>query len=285
MSDTPTDFYHQKTNDELLFFVEHPDYYQPDLVAAARAELRRRGAAPVAPVAHPDPLLLTSSMEAPSFGFRTGPLTLVLAVVLVACVGAYYLTKKKNQPLREQAATVRKAPPRLTEVEISVIPDYGLAVKASVQRQVQRVPAAERAVAAKGTMPMHQYRELAKRFWTAEFQTEYVLERARRGRLNAALPGHVEATLATWQQWNKATVYSYKFGPRMTQHFDAMSRVARQQQEGLADLLLVARNPQPYETAKTRQRDTDVNDLLSSLLATSPVTGRPYAAVVRRVRL
>lgn len=271
------DFYHQKTDAELQFFADHPEHYQPSLIDAARSELRRRGVAPA-----PELLPLAYVSPEPT-GLRPDALTLGLAAVLLVGLGGFYIAKHQNQPALSVGAARPKAPPRLEEVETSVIPDYSVAVKASVQRQVQRVPAGERATAARASMPMRQYRELAKRFWTAECQTEYVLVQARRGPMDAALPGHIESAMATWQQWNKATAYRYQFGPKMTQHFEAMARVARQQQEGLGDLLVVARNPQPYETAKTRQREADVNDLLSSLLPRSPATGRPYTVLVRKM--
>ena len=289
MSDNSTDFYHQKTDAELLFFVEHPDYYQPSLVESARRELRRRGVAPSAPVAHPDPALLASSMEAPSSGFRTGPLTLLLAGLLLLSVGVYYYLNQQSEAarelLRERAATTRKTPPRLTEVATAVIPNYDGAVVRSVEQQFQRVPAREQAAAKKADMPLHQYRELAKRFWTAETQTEYVLDQARQNKLTTALPGHVETAATAWEQWNKALNYSYKFSPVMANHLDLMTRVANEQQAALNDLLIVANNPQAYETDKTRKRATDVDDMLSGLLSKSPVTGRPYTVVVRRVRL
>jgi len=276
------DFYHQKTDTELQFFIDHPELYQPSLIDAARRELRRRGVAPV-PLA---PLETAPFDYAPGpTGLRTGALTLGLAAVLLVGLGGFYFVKQHKPAAVAATAEKPKAPPRLEEVETSVIPDYGAAVKASVQRQVQRVPAAERATAAQATMPMHQYRELAKRFWTAECQTEYVFEQARQGKMDAALPGHVESAMATWQQWYKANAYRYQFGPKMTQHLDAMARVAQQQQEGLADLLIVARNPQSYETAKTRQREADVNDLLSSLLTKSPATGKPYPVLIRKMHM
>ena len=285
MANSTDDFYHQKTDAELQFFVDHPELYQPSLIAAARGEQRRRGVVPaMAPPAEFPPLTYESPADtAAPVGLRTGPLTLGLAAVLLVGMGGFYVMKQKDKPAA--AAEKPQAPPHLEEVATSVIPDYGAAVRVSVQRQVQRVPAGERATAARATMPMHQYRELAKRFWTAECQTEYVVDRARQGKMDAALPGHVESAMATWEQWNKATVYRYQFGPQMTQHFDAMTRVARQQQEGLADLLIVARNPQPYETAKTRRREADVNDLLSSLLPKSPVTAKPYSVLVRKMHL
>ena len=276
MADSITDFYHQKTDAELQFFVENPDHYQPDIVAEARRELRRRG------VAGPEPV-----SAAPS-GLRTGPLGLGLAAGLLVGLGGFYIINQKNHPAATPVASAPakpKAPPHLTEVATSTIPDFGPAVVASVQRQVQRIPAAERAAAAQAAMPLRQYRELAKRFWTAETQTEYVMNQARMGQLDAALPGHIQAVGATWEQWNKALRYSYKFGPAMSTHLDIMTRVAQQQQEGLGDLLIVANNPQRYENDQTRKRTADVSDLLSGLLPKSPVTGQSYNTIVRRVRL
>ena len=279
MSDSVTDFYQQKTDAELLFFVEHPAHYQPSLVESARRELRRRGVTVAVPIP-------PSFSEPESPGRKTGPIVLVVAAIMIIGSALLHFVQQKSsssQVPASVAAAPPKAPPRLTEVATSVIPDYGAAVKASVQRQIQHIPAAERVAAAKAGMPLHQYRELAKRFWTAETQTEYVMEQARQGKVGAALPGHVEAAMATWQQWNKATVYGYKFAPAMASHLDLMTRVARQQQEGLADLLIVANNPQPFENEKTKKRAADVNDLLSGLLPKSPVTGQSYNPIVRRI--
>ena len=282
VTNSTTDFYHQKTDDELRFFVENPDYYQPDIVAEARRELRRRG------VALPQPALLPPAAvpAPPARGLQTGPLALAVAAVLALSLGGLYFIKQKNAvPTVALVEAKPKAPPRLTEVATSTIPDFGPAVTSSVQRQVQRIPAAERAAAAQEATPLRQYRELAKRFWTAETQTEFVMNQARHGQLDAALPGHIQAVGATWEQWNKALRYSYKFGPAMAAHLDIMTRVAQQQQEGLGDLLIVASNPQSYENDQTRKRAADVSDLLSGLLPKSPVTGQPYNTLVRRVRL
>jgi len=282
VSDSVTDFYHQKTDDELRFLVDHPEYYQPSLIAAAQRELRRRGATrPAVPDEGYAPAPPTRGATRPG-GLL---LTVAAGVALLLSVGDYF--KQKNSPAAVAArAAVRKVP-TLEEVPTTALPAFDGAVARCVQRQVQRIPAGERAAAARAAMPMHQYRELTKRFWAAETLTEYVTEQARQGqgKGNDAFAGHVEIVMASWEQWNKANVYSYKFGPAMATHLDLMSRVARQQQEGLADLLLVARNPQPYETPATRRRAADVSDLLSGLQTVSPVTGRPYNAVVRSIRL
>lgn len=289
VSDSPTDFYHQKTDAELQFLAGHPEHYHPDLIASALRELRRRGVQPAAPapVVPADPYAVAQPQQP---GANVGRLTLVAAAVLLVGLGAFYYTKHSSAPAAPPEpvpAAAPKGPPRLTEVATSVLPTFDAEVQQCIEAQLKRVPAAQQAAAAatKAGQPMRQYRELAKRFWLAEAQTEFVLEQAHKKQFTAALPGHVEAVQAAWGQWNKAVRYSYQLGPAMTTHFDLMSRVAQQQQEGLADLYLVARDPQPFENEKTQRREADVNDLLSGLLAKSPVTGRPYRAQVRRVRL
>ena len=279
MSDTLTDFYHLKTDAELRFFVEHPELYQPELVALARRELQRRGIALAGGAALP---AAPAHEAAPS---RSWGKIVGLGLGLLALGGTYWLQMRADAAeavLRaRQEARRRLPPPRLTEVATSAIPNYDGVVARAVAQQLARVPAAEKANA----QHLRQYRELAKRFWTAETRTEYVLNKAREGKFDAALVGHVEAVEAGWEPWRKATLYGYKLGPVMANHLDLMTRAARQQQEGLADLYLVAKNPQPFENEKTQRREADVSDLLSGLLPKSPVTGRAYNTVVRRVRL
>lgn len=296
MSDAPTDFYHQKTDAELLFFVDHPEQYQPSLVEAAWRELRRRGVLPApvptppAPVSAPD-----SDPDAGDAPTRWGARVAALGLGALLVWGIIHWLQQRNEAQgmavrARQEARMRQHPPRLTEVATSVIPDYGDVVAQCVEQQFQRVPAAEQAAATRADQPLHQYRELARRFWAAETQAEYVAEQAKQADAADVLPGHAEQALAAWQDWNKALAYSYKFGPVMANHLDLMSRVARQQQEGLGDLLTVTSAPHPFtpkdfDTEKTRQRAADVSDLLSGLVVNSPVTGRPYNTVVRHVQL
>ena len=287
VSDSPADFYHQKTDAELQFLAGHPEHYHPDLIASAMRELRRRGVQPAAPApaAPADPY---AAAQPGQTGTSVGRLTLVAAAVLLVGLGAFYYAKPSSAPAAPSEpapAATPKGPPRLTEVAMSVLPTFDAEVQQCIEAQLKRVPAAEQAAATQASQPLRQYRELAKRFWLAEAQTEFVLEQAHKKQFTPALPGHVEAVQAAWGQWNKAVLYSYKLGPAMTTHFDLMNRVAQQQQEGLADLYLVARDPQPFENEKTQRREADVNDLLSGLLDKSPVTGRPYRAQERRVRL
>ncbi len=282
MSNAAPDFYHQKTDAELVYFVEHPDLYQAALVDEARRELRRRGVTPAAP-AFAAPAAYISPSEVPQSKPWGKIIGLVLGV-LVLGGGTYFLQQQSNAKEAElqarQEAKRRLPPPRLVEVATSAIPNYDGVVAQAVAQQLSKVPASEQADA----QHLSQYRELAKRFWAAQAKTEYVFAEARQGNSDA-LAGHAEDAQAAWEPWSKANLYGYKLGPTMATHLDLMTRVANQQQEGLADLYLVAKNPQPFENEKTLRRDAEVSDLLSGLLPKSPVTGRPYNTFTRRVEL
>ena len=289
MADSIDDFYHQKTDAELQFFVDHPELYQSSLIVAARRELRHRGVAPVL-AAPPEPLPLAYASPEPAApaGLRTGPLTLGLAAVLLVGLGGFYVVKQKNQaPLPPAASARPKAPPHLEEVETSAIPAYDGLVAQAVAQQVQRLPAAELAAAKNKAdgRALRQYRELAKRFWAAECQTEYLTNQARRGQASPMFADQALLARGTWSAWNKAAVYSYKFGPVMQEDFQRMQRVASSQQhvlERMPDLLPQRRFLQDKEL---NARDTEVQDWLRGLRPASPVTGKAYKATVLRLRM
>ncbi len=284
------DFYHQKTDAELRFFVDHPELYQPSLIDATRRELRRRGVAPaMAGPAELPPLTYVSPEPAAPTGLRTGPLTLGLAAVLLVGLGCFYVVKQKNQPSPPPVAAAKpKAPPQLVEVETSAIPTYDAVVAQAVTQQVQRLPAAERAAtAAKADgMALRQYRELARRFWAAECQTEYLVNQAHAGKASTMFADQALVARTSWSAWNKAAVYTYeKFGPAMQEDFQRMQEVAGSQQhilERLPDLL-----PQKkfLNDKELNARDTEVQDWLRVLRPASPVTGKPYKATVIKMHI
>ena len=277
MANSTDDFYHQKTDAELQFLVDHPELYQPSLLEAARRELRRRGVVP-APAELP-PLTYVSPAPAAPTGLRPGPLALGLAAVLLVGLGGFYVAKQKNPPPAPPAAPAKpKAPPRLEEVETSAIPTYDGVVSQVVTQQVQHLPAAERAAAtakADGAA-LRQYRELAKRFWAAECQTEYLTNQAREGKAGPVFADQTLVARSTWSAWNKAVVYRYDLGPTMQQQVQYMSDVASSQQhilEMLPDLLPQRR----FLTDKElNARNADVQGWLKEIRPTSPVTGQPY---------
>ena len=284
MSASAPDFYQQKTDAELLFFVEHPDFYQPDLIAAARQELRRRGVAPA-----PLPLAaMPPETEAPA-GWRLGPLVLAVVVALLAVgLGVRYFVQQKNRPAATgPSAPGRKAPPQLTEVATSVIPNYDGLVAQTVKAQLQRVPAAERASAAAtlAGQSLRQYRELGKRFWTAETQTEYLTAQARAGKAGPLFAEQTLLVRATWQEWNNAAVYGYKFGPAMRKHVGRMRDIASSQQHVLEMLPGLLTDGQVTPTREFTARSADIQSWLAGLLPASPVTGQAYEAPVLTIRM
>ena len=278
MPDSTTDFYRQKTDAELLFFVEHPEQYQPDLVASARRELHRRGV-PEAPVA-------VAPYQPPAYPVpptRTGLKVAALGLGLLGLAGGTFWLKQRNDAavaeVRTQAAAARRRPPpRLVEERTSVIPSYDVA--AAVARQLRAVPAAEQADA----KTMRQFRELAKRFWTAETQTEYLSNQAHAGQAGPVFAEQTLVARQTWQAWNQAVAYGYNFGPELTKQLDDMRQVASSQQHILANFPALLAERRFLTDKEMVARAADVQDRLKDLLPTSPVTGNPYKATVLTIK-
>ncbi|WP_046245600.1 hypothetical protein [Hymenobacter terrenus] len=282
MPDSTPDFYYQKTDAELLFFVEHPAHYAPGMVEAAQRELRRRGVAPSAPVAPPPP-----STEYPPANEDAAPKTglyiLGLTVLLVISLAVFYLIKQKNSPSSVVAAApakVRKAPPRLIEVATSAIPNYDGVVAAAVARQLRDVPAAEKADA----QHLRQFRELSKRFWAAETQSEYLINQAYDGKAGPMFADQALVARGTWQIWNDANVYSYKFGPVMREKLSRMSQAASGQQHILDQLPGLLPGRKFLTDMEIKSRITEVQDLVGGLLPVSPVSGQPYKRILLKAK-
>ena len=283
MSDAPPDFYRQKTNDELLFLVEHPHYYQPPLVEAARGELRRRGALPVATPA-PVPAALLN-LDAPAAlvapGAKTGLLTLLAAAALALGAGALYYGQYHGPAAVAAAAAAPKGPPQLTEVATSAIPNYDGAVARAVAAQLRRVPAAERT----SGPHLRQFRELAKRFWAAETQSEYLVNQAHAGQAGPMFADQALVVRETWRAWNKAAVYRYAFGPVMKGQLERMGKAASSQQHILDNMPALLPGRAFLKDKEMQAREAEVQDWLAGVLPQSPVSGRAYRATVLRMHL
>ena len=208
------------------------------------------------------------------------PWKLLALLGLLLLGGAGWLLKTQADAPAPPVA--RRPPPRLVEVATEVLPNTDAAIAACVDAQTARTPATEQADA----QALRQYRELARRFWAAEILTEYLFEKARAGKTTPAFAHQLALAHDAWNQWAKARVYTYRFGPVMTDHLDRMGRVARQQTQVLMDLPAQLAAHQPPDTEPNDQRRlADVYDLLRGLRPTSPVTRQPYPALTRRVSL
>ena len=71
----------------------------------------------------------------------------------------------------------------------------------------------------------------------------------------------------------------------MNEHFQRMQQVASSQQHVLESLPDLLPNRVFLTDKEFIAREAEVQDWLSTLLPTSPVTGRPYQATVIRIKL
>ena len=282
MSDTITDFYHQKTDDELRFFVEHPEHYQPSLVEAARRELRRRGVLQAVP---PEPLVQAPYHHEPAAAPSRLGQGVALGLVLLTLGGGTYWLKQRSEASAQAARTQAEArrhlpPPILTEVATNAIPNYDGALAAAVAGQLRQVPAAEKANA----QHLRQFRELAKRFWAAETQTEYLTNQAYAGKAGSNFTDQALVARETWRAWNHAAVYTYEFGPAMKAQLARMGEAASSQQH-ILDVLPGLLPGQKFRTDnELTGRAEDVQDLVGGLLPVSPVSGQRYKRTVLKAK-
>ena len=249
---TSRDVLHLKTDAELRFFVENPTYYQAELVAAARQELRRRH--PVS--AQPQPLDAAPATPAAADYEEAAPrratawlLPASVAVVLLLA-GAGFWGKSRHQPSAaaagagrptQAAAAAKPAAPRPLETAISVPPLPTYDTERYVEQALSRVPAAEKA----NTQQLSQYQAISRRFWAAQPPSAYLLQQVQQGKVNPLFGAQATQVLASWQEFDRTLIYSYDFGPVMGDHFQRMKTIARQQRAALTELSNTAAAHQP----------------------------------------
>ncbi|AMJ66594.1 hypothetical protein [Hymenobacter sp. PAMC 26628] len=273
MAAAASDFYSQKTDAELLFFVQSPGQYAPELVAGATAELHRRG------VELPG-ALTAGDNDAPRAWLT--PVALGLGL-LVLGGGTYWLKQNSDADAAATQARLeakrRLPPPQLVEAPTHAIPNYDGAVARTIAQQLRPVPAAEQADA----QQMRQFRELAKRFWTAETQTEYLTGLAETGKAGPEFANQARLARETWQAWNRATMYGFRFGPTLQAQVKRMTEAASGQQHILTNLPALLPENRFRTDKEIVARTVDVQDAVGGLVPVSPVSGQPYKRVVLKV--
>jgi len=268
---TATDVLRAKTAAELQFFVDNPSYYHADLVAAARQELRHRGFGPAPQPAAPD-YPDTGSDYADEPAATRGPmLVAALALGLVSLGGVMYWASRPAAPV---AAPVRRPAPNLETVASYAMPSFDL--DQLVETQLARVPPAEKQT----PQTLRQFKDLTRRFWAAETQTEYLTAQAYAGKANPSFAEQAVMARETWRGWNKAVVYSYKLGPTMQAQYERMGKVASSQQHVLAKLPGMLDDKEFLTDKEMVARNDEVQDWLAGLRPASPVTGKAYRATV-----
>lgn len=277
---TATDVLRAKTDAELQFFVDNPGYYHADLVAAAQQELRRRG---LGPAPRPsEPVAVTDYTDEPALAPSRRPL--FIAAALLGLAGASGALFWASRPAAQPLAASRPghlSPDSLKLETVAARPIPAFDVDKIVREQEAAIPAAEK----QQPQELRQFRGLCRRFWTAETQTEFLISQARAGQ---AGPMFAEQTLVvrqTWRDWNKAVVYSYRFGPKMRDQLQRMARTASSQQHILADFPGLLADRKFLTDKEMKARDTETQDWLAGLRRVSPVTGKPYRVTVLQMKM
>jgi hypothetical protein len=277
---TATDVLRAKTDAELQFFVENPSYYHPDLVAAAWQELRHRGLGPAPQPAAPAATSQTADSE-PAADYNVAPTgskrPALITAFLLGLAGVSAIFFWARQPAASTASPAPKpaaAVPKLETVESYAIPNFD--IDKLVADQLARVPAAEKQT----PQTLRQFRELTRRFWAAETQTEHLTAQAYAGKANPSFTEQTTFVRETWRGWNKAVVYRYHLGPVMQAQFERMGKVASSQQHVLAKLPGLLENKAFLKDKEMQARDNEVQDWLAGLRPASPVTGKAYRVTV-----
>jgi len=274
----PTDILRAKTDAELLFFIENPSFYQPELVATAWRELQRRGALPVAPAQAS--AFAVEEQEAPA---RRSPWLLIAVALVIATLaaGLWSLNRQQAAATKAAARPSRLSPDSLKLETVAAHPLPTFNIEQIVDAQLASIPAAEKSQA----QMLRQFRGLSKRFWTAETQTEYLTDQAHTGQAGSAFADQTLVARETWRGWNKAVVYSYDFGPVMRAQYQRMKLAASSQQHVLSRLPGLLPERRFLTDKELLARDAEVQDWLAGLRKTSPVTGRAYRATVLQMHL
>lgn len=254
-----TDALLAKTDAELRFFVDNPQFYQPELVSAARRELTRRAAAgpapsaasptappppatagavgggtnpaalpPPAPFAPPAPDFAADYLDEPA---RRRPWLVPLLVLLAAVaagLGIYSWSSANQEAAKALAAreAARLSPDSLKlETAVSTpLPSFD--VDQDVARQLAVVPAGE--LKQVSSQEMRQYRIVSTRFWQAQHPTEFLIGLATSGKAPSyiLLTDQIRLVEGLWHNSGNALVYSYKFPPTMADQVSRMRAVA-----------------------------------------------------------
>ncbi len=268
---SPTDALRAKTTAELQFFVDNPGLYHPDLVTAARRELSSRGAGPPSPTPY-SPAQAEAEAAAPAA--RRWPV--LAGVLLLGAAGTGWLWHTRT-PVTVPASRPGQLSPdslRLESVVTRALPSFD--TEAIVAAQLARVPTAEK----KDPQALRQFKELGRRFWTAETQTEFLTTQAHAGQANPMFAEQALLVRENWRAWNKAVVYGYRFGPAMRGQFERMAQAASSQQHILERMPGLLPGRKFLIDKELVARENDVQDWLAGLRKTSPVTGRPYRVTV-----
>jgi hypothetical protein len=227
-----------KTDTELQFFINNPSFYQPELVAAAQRELRRRQPHATPTLASsaelPEPALMPVDFdEAPRRQSWALPSSIA---VLAAIAGLGFWARQPaaaEHPTPPTTTTTPAAKPQSLKLETAVsspIPFYD--TEGYVDKALALVPAAEKT----NDQRVSQYRAISRRFWAAQNPSAHLISQAQQGQPNPVFGAQVDVVLEQWHDLSRVLAYSYDFDPVMADHLDRMKIISQYQRNALIEL-------------------------------------------------
>ena len=201
-------------------------------------------------------------ISTPCFSFTTTAALRPLALAVLAVLGTQCQpTTPAGQPAQQTTS------PDSLKLETAVatpLPKFDL--ESPILRQLALLPPAERQIAPEA---MRRYQVLTRRFWLAEYSTDYLLEQAQTtpGPPNLVVYARQLAYIQShWRVLGQGLDQHPPLPPVMTSHLARMQQVEKYQQAALADLQAdcAAQRP-PRPDAATLATQQTVKELLAPL--------------------
>ncbi|WP_426490771.1 hypothetical protein [Hymenobacter sp. 102] len=249
-----SDSFLQKTSEELLYLVQHPELYHATLVAEAGRELRRRGVAlPRYQEAEPTvaaPVSAAHAYEepAPSSLGRWWPAGLL--AVAVAGLAWWGLSDSSTATSAAVAAKPASTAPILLEaVKTDRMPDFEAETARQVATAKRQLSATDRA----DTTATGRYGRMARRYWLAENAAAYLTKQATSKKVPDVFPGQVTIALERITWFMKAKAYNQHLTPVMEERLQLMQQGLLLRRNSLENLKT------RYETYGETYLDRDLN--------------------------
>ncbi|QIL75559.1 hypothetical protein [Hymenobacter sp. HDW8] len=258
MSSTPdnsNDLFTQKTNPELLYFLQHPDLYHEAVVTAARQELHRRGVATSAHLSDTENYTTDDYENEPVERRWLAP-SIGVALLVVGCL--VYTQFHKPAPA---FAVVPKVTTELKSVELNVLPTFEVETAAQLKTEPSLLPPNERT----DKKPLGKYLILSGRFWKAEKQAEFLANQVAIAKIDSTFPGKTALVYDQWRELTRVLVYNHNLRPVMQQRVNLMHDIANRRMQSLQEMrenYSLGRPPMDGEVIKTL---APVEDMLYEL--------------------
>jgi hypothetical protein len=273
MSASSSDAFLKKTDEELLYLVEHPEFYHSALIMAATQELRRRGATLPAPAPPPSPAPLPLDYEEPEPSMLRRWLPAALALLVLGLTGWLIL---RNTSGNTSAATPAKpaAPIVLESVKAQPLPNFEASTKTYVQELRRQLPAADRA----DTTATGRYLRMARRYFLAESQAAHLAGIAKRAEAAGTFPGQIDLTQERISWFMRAKAYNQHLHPIMEERLALMQQGLTLRQAMLHNFKYRFENELPMMDRDMSRADFEATDISAELRGKprqrTPIQGR-----------